>query len=295
MGLHLALDPALVAEAPIDVALQAASAAGYDAVELGNRDDLIPAYGPLAAGTSEFERVGRAARASGAPIESVAVIQSWASPDEERRAQAVEWFRRGVDAACAIGAPRINTELTGDPAQPEASRAAWLRSIAELLPLITDRGLQLRVEPHPGDFVETTKGALQLFAEVASPALGYLHCLPHTFYLGGSITEQLAAATTCDHLHIADSFRPSRTVLNPPDPAVRIHQHFDIGWGEVDWREARTALAGWEGMATVQIYFFNERAKQSFAANRAAAARLFGPGPDRANLTNDPRGIGDQE
>jgi myo-inositol catabolism protein IolH len=207
----------------------------------------------------------------------VAVIQSLASPDEEIRARAVRDFMDGVNAAAAVGAKRINTEFTGDPNRAAASRVAWLRSIAEVLPLLETRGLELRIEPHPGDFVETTAGALELLAEVGHPALDYLHCLPHSFYLGGSVTEQVARHRF-DHLHIADTFRPVRTILNPPSPSIRVHQHFDIGWGELDWHEVRTALAGYSGIATVQVYFFNERAAESFAANRAAVERLFGEG-----------------
>ncbi|MDR0627012.1 MAG: sugar phosphate isomerase/epimerase, partial [Bifidobacteriaceae bacterium] len=277
MTVQILLDPALMADQPVDQALAAAAAARYDGVELGNRPDIIPAYGPVALGSGDFRALGRRALSAGAPIESVAVIQEWASPDAAVRSQAVAWFRQGVEAAVELGASRINTELTGDPDQPGPGRSAWLRSWDELAPLFERHGLALRVEPHPGDFIETTVGALALLQEAAHPALGYLHCLPHTFYLGGSITEQLAAAAgRVDHLHLADSFRPERTVLNPPDPSVRIHQHFDIGWGELNWREAKTALTAFEGLATVQLYFWDERAQAAFAANRAAAAWLLG-------------------
>ncbi|MDR2373707.1 MAG: sugar phosphate isomerase/epimerase [Bifidobacteriaceae bacterium] len=276
MSPRILLDPALLADRPLREAFEATAETGYDGVELGNRPDIIPAYGPISLGTGDFKALRADARRAGTEIRSVAVIQSWASPDEDQRAQAVQWFREGIEATVELGVGRVNSELTGDPARPEASRQAWLRSVAELLPVIERHGLELRVEPHPGDFIETTGAALDLFAEVGHPALGYLHCLPHSFYLGGTITEQFArAGARVDHLHIADSFRPERTILNPPNPDIRVHQHFDVGWGELDWREARTALSGFDGLASVQVYFWNERARASFAANRAAAAWLF--------------------
>ena len=39
-------------------------------------------------------------------------------------------------------------------------------------------------------------------------------------------------------VHVADSFDhrvTNRYILNPPGTPARIHQHLDIGQGEVDW------------------------------------------------------------
>lgn len=283
MAVQILVDPALVIQQPLSEAITATAAAGYDGIELGNRPDAIPPYAPLVASFGELEQFGAEARRQGVPVGSVAVIQSWANPDEEARTDAVRWFKQGIEATVAVGAKRINTELTGSPHQAEASRQAWLKSIEEVLPLIERHGLELRVEPHPGDFIETTTGALELLAEVNHPALAYLHCLPHSFYLGGSITEQIAQARPAlDHIHLADTFRPIRTILNPPVSAIRIHQHFDIGWGEINWRETQSALVGYDGIATVQIYFWNDRAAQSLAANRAAAGWLLAAPQDAA-------------
>ncbi len=38
-----------------------------------------------------------------------------------------------------------------------------------------------------------------------------------------------------DHVHVADTYRPGRTIVNPTAPTNRIHQHFDVGGGELDW------------------------------------------------------------
>lgn len=59
---------------------------------------------------------------------------------------------------------------------------------------------------------------------------------------------------------------------------ARIHQHLDIGRGELDWAELRGALqsVGFDGILTVQVFGWDERAEQSFQLNRAALERLFG-------------------
>ncbi len=278
--MKIVLDPALVADQPFDASFRAAAEFGYDGVELVNRPDVIPANAPVALPSDELRAAGRLAAAAGTELTSVAVIQQWASPDADRRAQAVSWWLDGLHAALELGARRINTELTGDPRRPRECRDAFLRSIDELLPTLERESVVVSVEPHPGDFVETTAGALALVGQVGSRALRYLHCLPHTYYLGGSITEQLETARgRCDHLHLADTFRPGRTILNPPSPDVRVHQHFDIGAGELDWGEAGRALAAMEfdGIATVQVFMWEDRAAESFRANRAAAERILRP------------------
>ncbi len=53
------------------------------------------------------------------------------------------------------------------------------------------------------------------------------------------------AGDKLQHVHIADSLNHKsssglRSILNPPGTAARIHQHLDIGQGEVD-RDASSA------------------------------------------------------
>jgi myo-inositol catabolism protein IolH len=276
---RVALDPAMLKAEPPESVMATVAEAGYECAELSNRDDLIPAFGPVRASRDDFARVRRAVRAAGVDLVSVAVIQAWSSPDEDVRSRAVAWWREGIEAVVELGCPRINTELSGDPDRPVACGVAFRRSIEELTPLLEHEGIEVVAEPHPYDFVETTVAGVDLIRSVGSDLIRYLHCVPHTFHLGGTVTSQVEYARgSFDHVHVADTFRPGRTIVNPPGARVRIHEHFDIGQGELDWAEVSAALlaVGFDGVLTVQVFGWEERAAQSFRQNREAVERLFG-------------------
>ena len=53
-----------------------------------------------------------------------------------------------------LGVNVINTEFSGRPERAEESERAFFRSMEELLPIIEREGLDVRIDPHPDDFVE---------------------------------------------------------------------------------------------------------------------------------------------
>jgi myo-inositol catabolism protein IolH len=88
-------------------------------------------------------------------------------------------------------------------------------------------------------------------------------------YAGGTMTQ----------LHIADSFDHTgssglRYIMNPPGTQARIHQHLDIGQGEVKWPEFFATLGrlGFgsreETIMTVCVFAWEERARESCIYNR---------------------------
>ena len=78
------------------------------------------------------------------------------------------------------------------------------------------------------------------------------------------------AADVLSHVHLADSFRPARYITNPPNTGVRVHQHLDIGLGEVDFAALFSSLAGaaYDGVLTISVFAHPERARASFQLNQ---------------------------
>ncbi|HEY1346985.1 MAG TPA: sugar phosphate isomerase/epimerase, partial [Streptosporangiaceae bacterium] len=105
--------------------------------------------------------------------------------------------------------------------------------------------------------------------------VSFLYCAPHTFHQGGDIEGIMKyAGPLLTHVHIADSFdhRASsglRYIVNPPGSPARIHQHLDIGQGEVDWDVFFATLAEtrFDGIATVCVFAWEERARESSVYN----------------------------
>ena len=277
--MKLAVDPCLLKNLSIDEMFASVAQAGYEAVELSPRHGFLEhrhGQRPAPEVLQDLKRAGREARVE---IASLFIVQPWASTDSGEREAAVQALKVAIDTAQELACPRINTEFTGTPDKPLECREAFLRSLDEVLPAAERQGISLMIEPHPYDFIETNTEAVDLIREVGSPTLRYLFCTPHIFHLGDDVSAMIEyAAPVLAHVHFADTFRPARVILNPPDPAARIHQHLDIGQGEVGWETVFSALAqvGFSDLATVAVFAWPDRAMASAEHNRAALRRYLG-------------------
>ena len=73
--------------------------------------------------------------------------------------------------------------------------------------------------------------------------------------------------TELQHLHIADCFNHranvgNRYIINPPGVDARVHQHNEIGNGDVAWDEFFSTLrdVNFDGLATVCVFGWEEHA-----------------------------------
>jgi myo-inositol catabolism protein IolH len=272
--MKVAVDPNMIRHLPLTELPGAVADLGYQYIELSPRDDFLPFYLHPRADKATIANFKKALGAAGVEVASVLPLYKWSGPGEEVRQAAVRYWKRAIEVTVELGVDVIVSEFNGRPEDPAGSEALFFRSMEELLPIFEREGLQLHLEPHPDDFVEDGHAAIRLIRGINSSAVSFLYCAPHTFHQGGDIAEIMRdAGPLLTHLHIADSFdhRASsglRYILNPGSP-TRVHQHLDVGQGEVDWDVFFATLAElkFDGIATVCVFAWEDRAEESLRFN----------------------------
>jgi myo-inositol catabolism protein IolH len=269
--MKLTLDPYMFRRVPLTELPGLVSELGYRYIELSPRDDFMPFFLHPRADREMISTFKSALRAAGVEVASVLPLYHWSGPDEDERQAAVRYWKRAIEITVELDCSVMNSEFNGRPEAPSASESQFWRSMEELLPAFEREGIQLRLEPHPDDFVEDGRAAVEMIRGINSPNVSFLYCAPHTFHMGGDITGIMEyAGPLLTHLHVADSFdhRASsglRYIVNPPGSTARVHQHLDIGQGEVNWDEFFGTLArlAFDGVMTVCVFAWEERARES--------------------------------
>ena len=130
---------------------------------------------------------------------------------------------------------------------------------------------RVEFEAHPYDFAETNDEAIGIIRGLNLPWVNYVFCAPHAFHFSngaGDIRRMMGfAGDRLQHLHIADCFNHkanvgNRYIINPPGVDARVHQHNEIGNGDVDWDEFFSTLreSNFDGLATVCVFGWEETA-----------------------------------
>jgi myo-inositol catabolism protein IolH len=267
----LALDPYMFRTTPLTELPGLVADLGYEYIELSPRDDFTPFFLHARANDATVRSFKQALDAAGVKVVSHLPLYRWSGPDEDERQAAVRYWKRAIELTAELGCDVMNSEFNGRPEAASRSESQFWRSMEELLPVFERESMQLRLEPHPDDFVEDGRAAIDLIRGINSALVSFLYCAPHTFHMGGDIGGIMEyAGDLLTHLHVADSFdhRASsglRYIVNPPGSAVRIHQHLDIGQGEVDWDEFFGTLGRlrFDGVMTVCVFAWEDRARES--------------------------------
>jgi myo-inositol catabolism protein IolH len=272
----LALDPYMLRTVPLGDLPALVAELGYQYLELSPRDDFLPFFVHPRADRASISALRTAAASAGVEVASILPLYRWASPDEDERQAAVRYWKRAIEVTVELGCSAMNSELSGRPEDPHRSESQLWRSLEELLPIFEREGIELRLEPHPDDFIEDGRAAIDFIRAIGSPVVSFLYCAPHTFHQGGDIEGIMRhAGPLLTQVHVADSFdhRASsglRYILNPPGTTARVHQHLDIGQGDVDWQLFFSTLESLEfdGIMTVCVFAWEERARESSIYNR---------------------------
>jgi len=275
--MKIALDPYMLRRVPLLELPRVVADLGYRHIELSPRDDFLPFFLHPRVDTAGVAAFKKALASSEVEVASVLPLYRWSGPDEDARQAAVRYWKRAIEITVDLGATVMNSEFNGRPEAAPESEAQFWRSMEELLPIFEREGVRLVLEPHPDDFVEDGIAGVDLVRGINSELVTFLYCAPHTFHQGGDIAAVMKhAGPLLTQVHIADSFdhRASsglRYIVNPPGSAARIHQHLDIGQGEVDWDLFFRTLAevDFDGIATVCVFAWEDRAEHSCRHNLA--------------------------
>ncbi|MEI5519491.1 sugar phosphate isomerase/epimerase [Streptomyces brasiliscabiei] len=269
--MKIALDPYMIRHIPLLELPAVVAELGYEWIELSPREDFIPFFRHPRVDDATVRRFRKALDSAGVGISSLLPLFRWSGPDEDARQAAVRYWKRSLQICADLGVDSMISEFNGRPEDPDRSEAQFWKSMDELLPVFEREGIKLALEPHPDDFIEDGHDAINLIRGINSPHVSFLYCAPHTFHIGNDapgIIERAGDLLT--HVHLADvldhtASSGNRYIVNPPGSAARIHQHLDIGQGEVDFDELFRALRAndFDGTLTSCVFAWEDRAKES--------------------------------
>jgi sugar phosphate isomerase/epimerase len=215
------------------------------------------------------------------PSEFVATPRGASNPDPQRRAAAIEHFKRAVDVAHKLGASIINSVVAApfdlpfprmlDLPQTQEVRVDlpggldWRGNYMQYVDTLRacceqcqGAGLRYALETHPHRWATTAIGLLRLFEHAGSPVLGCNFDPSHLFPCGD--LPQVAVYQLGDrvfHTHFSDN-------------DGQTNAHWRPGKGKIDWSATLEALrdTGFDGVISIELEDVPGRAS---AANPTAA------------------------
>jgi myo-inositol catabolism protein IolH len=294
--MKIALDPYMIRHLSLRELPAAVAALGYDQIELSPRSDFLDWWVMPRATKDRMAGFKAAMKAAGVGLATLQPMYRWASPFEDERQWAVRCWKRAIEVAVEMDCRLMISEF-GRGASPERSvgeragdntkemcEAAWFRSMDELLPIFERESLTLSVEPHPEDWIEQLQPAIDIVKNIGSKALKLSYIAPHTFYYGDDMAGMIReAAPVLAHVRVADTFNHKKSsqlryIVNPPGSTqIRVHQHLDMGQGEIDWDVFFGTLAevNFDGVLSSCVFAWEDRADESSRFMRAEMQRYL--------------------
>ncbi|HEX6925230.1 MAG TPA: sugar phosphate isomerase/epimerase [Longimicrobiaceae bacterium] len=249
----------------LDDALEILAAIGYQAVALTPDVHHLP---PFSSTTADMRRLRRRLE----ELNLAPVVEAGArfvldprrkhrptllEADPGERRQRFEMLGRCLEIAAEIGAPQLSIWSGGLPAgvTEEEGWGRLVPAVHELCERAATLGVGVAFEPEPGMFVESMEGWERLRDAVSHPALGLTLDVGHV-----RCTEDYGPGEAIRRY--ADDLRN----VHLDDMRGRIHDHLQIGEGELDFRAILEALreVNYQGVASVEL------SRHSHAAPAAA-------------------------
>ena len=282
--MKIALDPYMHRHVPLLDLPRFVANLGYDYIELSPRADFLDWWVNPRTYPERTRAFKTALADAGVKLASLLPMYRWASPHPVERLAAMRYWKAAIRIAVEMDCDTMNSEFGRGPSPNFASfnaccaggttetcEAAFWDSMDDLVPIFEREGITLNIEPHPEDFVETLASAVDMVRSIDSKNVRFLYCAPHNFYFGDDTAKMIeTAAPVLAHVHVADTFNHKassglRYIVNPPGSTARVHQHLNIGEGEVDWDAFFGTLAkvGFDGIMTACVFAWEEKAEES--------------------------------
>nr|WP_315244319.1 sugar phosphate isomerase/epimerase [uncultured Albidiferax sp.] len=291
--MRIALDPYMHRHLSLPELCRKTAELGYAHIELSPRADFLEWWAQPRVYPERIQGFKKALKDHGVQLATLQPMYRWSSPLEDERLAAMRYWKKAIQVAVEMDCDTMISEFGrgASPERsaqqnfntPEACEAAFWRSMDELIPIFEREGVVLSIEPHPEDWIETMAPAIDIVRSIGSPSVKLSYIAPHTFYYGDDMAAMLrAAAPVLAHVRVADTFnhRDSsglRYVVNPPGAKVRVHQHLDMGQGEIDWDVFFQTLAeiGFDGVLSSCVFGWDERADDSSRFMRSEIQRYL--------------------
>jgi myo-inositol catabolism protein IolH len=291
--MKIALDPYMFKDLTLPEVCKKTKEMGFDYIELAPHDQFLKWWTRPRVYPERLKAFKKALRDYDVGLSTLQPMYRWSSPYEDERQMAVENWKRTIEIAVELDNPLLISEFGrgGSPERssadttgrhtPEACENAFWRSMDELVPILEREGLILSIEPHPEDWVETMAPAIDIIRTINSSSVKCSYIAPHSFYYGDDLAETIRITQgELVHARVADTFNHKgssqlRYIVNPPGSTARVHQHLDMGEGEIDWDLFFKTLheIGFDGVLSSCVFAWEERAEASSRFMRSEIQR----------------------
>ena len=277
------LDPHMIRHLSLEDTVRKVAELGYDHIEMSPRPDFLSWWTRPKLYTERIKSFKQALRDNNVGLASLQPMYRWASPYPDEWEVAIDNWKRAIEFAVELECPLFVSEFGrgGSPDRslndrsglhrPETCEGAFFRAMDVLVPILEREGIKLSLEAHPEDWLEEIAPAMDIIRTINSPMVRASFIAPHTFFYGPDMVANLRATEGyLDHVRLADTYDHTKSsqlryIVNPPGAKVRVHQHLDLGQGEIDWDSFFATLAdmNFDGVLSNCVFAWEDRAEDS--------------------------------